>query len=138
MGNLIMVTTPIGNLDDFTKRARLALENTRVIASEDTRVTKDLLKKLGINFEEKRIESFHDHSGKSKLNLFLKFLKDEDVAIVSDAGSPYISDPSYPLVKAAIENDVTIQTMPGVCSVIAALELSGLPATPFYFHGFLP
>lgn len=133
-----MVTTPIGNLDDFTKRANVTLDNTRVIASEDTRVTKILLKNLGINFDDKRIESFHDHSGKSKLDLFLKILKTEDVVIVSDAGSPYISDPSYPLVKAAIDNDIKVETRPGVCSVVAALELSGLPATPFYFHGFLP
>ncbi len=138
MGSLILVTTPIGNLGDITERAKNALVNTKAIASEDTRVTKELLKRLDIKYEDKLIESFHDHSSDSKLSFFLKILNEQDLVIVSDAGSPAISDPCLPLVQLAIENDICIQTCPGVSSVITALELSGLPSTPFFFHGFLP
>lgn len=139
MSDLILLTTPIGNLKDITQRAIDLLTQESFFAVEDTRTFRDLCSKLGISLEGKHITSLHDHSDPAKLDgLIEKVVAGQNLVIVSEAGSPSISDPAYPLVKLAAEKDINIQTAPGVSSVITALELSALPAIPFHFHGFLP
>ncbi len=139
MGRLILLSTPIGNLGDLTPRARSALEQGKLFAVEDTRTFKDLLRLLGIPLEGKTIDSFHDHSGAHKMERFLEALDaGEEVYLASEAGSPMVSDPAFPLVRAALERGHEIDTYPGPSAVLAALELSGLPPQPFHFVGFLP
>ncbi len=139
MGRLIMLSTPIGNLGDLTQRARQALEAGRIFAVEDTRSFKDLLRALGLPIDGKTIDSFHDHSGEQKLEKFLGALDTgEDVYLASEAGSPMISDPAFPLVRAALERGHEVDTCPGPSAAMAALELSGLHPQPFHFVGFLP
>lgn len=135
--SLILVSTPIGNSDDITLRAKFELMEAKVIYCEDTRKTKDLLKRLGIDYSAKNIFSFHDHSSDAQINSIIQRASSENVCYVSDAGSPMISDPALPLVRAAIKADIYIQSASGISSIIYALELSGLPSTPFMFHGFL-
>ena len=137
MAGLTLITVPIGNLEDITIRAKNKLMECSTIVAEDTRVLKELLSRLEIDYSEKRIWAFHDHSEETSLQGMLKAMKEGEVSYVSDAGSPVISDPALPLVKLAIENSVDVQTLPGVNAPMAALELSGLPATPFHFHGFI-
>lgn len=139
MSKLILLTTPIGNLNDITSRAKNILIENSYFAVEDTRSFKDLCQKLGISFHDKKITSLHDHSEPHKLEHLINQVQEgSDLVVVSEAGSPAISDPAYPLIKLAIEKDIEIKSAPGVSSVITALELSGLPAIPFHFHGFLP
>ncbi len=137
MSVLYLLSLPIGNSEDITLRAVRHLKEKNTFLAEDTRVFKDLLRSLEIDFSTKFIDSFHDNS-ESKLSKIIEKIKNgQEIVLVSDAGSPIISDPAYPLVKAAIKEEISIVTIPGPTSVIAALELSGLPATPFYFWGFL-
>lgn len=138
MSGLFLVTLPIGNLKDITERAREVLTLKTDFYAEDTRVFKALLVSLGIDFRDKRIDSFHDHSSNKIESIVELIASGKEVCLVSDAGSPVISDPAYPLIRKVIEKGFDVHTIPGVTSVIAALELSGLPAIPFHFWGFLP
>jgi 16S rRNA (cytidine1402-2'-O)-methyltransferase len=139
MAKLSLVTLPIGNISDLTTRARQLLEQTRRVICEDTRSFKQFCNHANISTDGKELYSFHDHS-QSKVQHIISMLDaGDDLLLVSDAGSPIISDPAYPLVKKVVEEtDHKLETAPGVCSVITALELSGLPPHPFTFHGFLP
>lgn len=133
---LYIVSTPIGNLKDITLRAIEILKSVDIIAAEDTRHTKILLDHYEIN---KPTTSFFDHNQKLKGQYLLGFLKEgKSVALVTDAGTPGISDPGYTLIKLAQEHDITIQVIPGVTAMITALTLSGLPAHRVVFEGFLP
>ncbi len=138
MGNLTLVTVPIGNLEDITLRAKKALEVGELFFVEDTRSFKELLRKLDISYSNKRIISFHDHSSDEKLESLLSQYEEQHIYCASEAGSPYISDPAYPLVKSALDKGFKLETIPGVSAVTTALELSGLPAIPFTFLGFFP
>ncbi len=133
---LFIVSTPIGNLKDITLRAIEVLKEVDLIAAEDTRHTKVLLKHYGI---ETPLTSYFDYSKRSKLDYIIKELKQgKDVALVSDAGTPGINDPGYKLINAALESDIEVSVVPGACAAIAALSLSGLPTDRFCFEGFLP
>lgn len=138
MSAINLVTLPIGNVEDLTLRARKVLEEQDYFLAEDTRVFKQLLNYLGIDTSSKRIDSFHDHTDSKITYLINQLDNGTDLYIVSDAGSPIISDPGYPLIRAAIRSGHDVNTVPGVTAVITALELSGLPPHPFHFHGFLP
>jgi 16S rRNA (cytidine1402-2'-O)-methyltransferase len=132
---LYIVATPIGNLGDMTSRARETLRHVDLILAEDKRVTAKLLAHIGAKAP---MTAYHDHSDD---NLRLRLLADlttKSVALVSDAGTPLISDPGYKLVRAAREAGRAIFTLPGPCAAIAALTLSGLPTDRFLFLGFLP
>lgn len=137
MSGLTLLSVPIGNIDDITLRAKNKLDECSVIVAEDTRVLKDLLNRLGLRYQDKRIFSYHDHSDENSMAGILKLMQEQELVYVSDAGSPVISDPALALSKLAIENGVSLASCPGVSSVVVALELSALPATPFHFHGFL-
>jgi 16S rRNA (cytidine1402-2'-O)-methyltransferase len=137
MGKIVQLSLPIGNVDDMTVRVRKALEEGKIFLAEDTRVLKSLCSYIGINMSGKTLISYHDHSGDEKANDLLERNRGETLYVVSDAGSPYISDPAFDLVRKAIALDYEIDTFPGPSSVIAALELSGLAPIPFHFHGFL-
>ena len=137
-GCLILVSTPIGNISDLSPRVQAALEKTHFVVAEDTRVYKDLMKQLGLSFEKTQLHAFHDHN-QNALSKPIEWLKEgHDVLMVSDAGSPLISDPAYPLVREVLSQGLSIETLPGPSAVLVALELSGLPPHPFTFHGFLP
>lgn len=135
-GLLYIVSTPIGNMDDFSPRARTCLETVDVIACEDTRHTGLMLARLGI---KKRLVSYNDINAEKRLPLLTAYLEDgTDVAVVSDAGTPGVSDPAYRIVRAAAELGVEILCIPGPSAVLAALVVSGLPLDRFVFEGFLP
>lgn len=137
MSELTLVTLPIGNTGDITLRALEALKTGLVFYAEDTRVFKQLLGNLGISIQDKFIDSFHDKSV-GKIDVIIERIKNgESVYLVSDAGSPMVSDPAYPLLKRLIEEGIAIKTLPGVTAVVTALELSGLPPHPFHFWGFI-
>lgn len=138
MGKLILLNSGIGNIDDLSLRARKCLEMGEYFAVEDTRKFKNLLNRLGIPLANKVIESFHDHSSSKRLQKILSWLETRDVYVASDAGSPVISDPAFPLVQMALQHQVEVASVSGVSSILYALELSGLPAHPFTFWGFLP
>jgi 16S rRNA (cytidine1402-2'-O)-methyltransferase len=135
-GLLYLVATPIGNLEDITYRAVRALREADLIACEDTRQTRKLLNHYGI---DKPAISYHDHNeaGRSE-ELAARLRAGAVVALVSDAGTPLVSDPGYRLVRAAIESGVPVQPLPGASAVLAALAASGLPTDAFHFGGFLP
>ncbi len=136
MGELYIVSTPIGNLKDITLRAIDTLKVVDLIFSEDTRITKKLLNHLDIN---KRIQSLNEHNELKKTPKILQqLLKGKSVALVSDAGTPLISDPGYFLVKQARKNFIHVIPIPGCSAAIAALSVSGIATNKFYFHGFLP
>ena len=135
MGNLYVVATPIGNLEDITLRAIKILQNVKLIAAEDTRVTRKLLTSYGLHT---RLTSYHDHNKKKKLPVILDALELGDVALVSEAGTPIISDPGLDLVRAAIANGVKVVPIPGPSAPIAALSVSGWDPKRFLFLGFLP
>lgn len=136
MVGLYLVTTPIGNLSDITQRAKDTLSQSDLIIAEDTRSTRALLEHLGIEATGKKIIAFHDHN-KEKTQGVISLIKNAKMAsLVSDAGSPIISDPAFPLVRACIEEDIQIYSAPGVSAVTSALELSGLAPQPYTFHGF--
>lgn len=135
-GTLWVVATPIGNLDDFTPRARALLETVAVIAAEDTRVTGRLLTERQ---EPVQLISLHEHNELRAIGGLLgQLTAGTDVALVSDAGTPLISDPGYRLVSAAHEVGVAVRTVPGPSAATAALSVAGLPTDRFLFAGFLP
>lgn len=135
---LTLITTPIGNLGDMSDRSRKALEDCELLACEDTRHTRKLLSLIGIQTSAKLI-SYHDHNGaKIRPKILDALAKGVKVGLVSDAGTPLISDPGYKLVREAREKGYAITATAGACSPILALILSGLPSDRFLFHGFLP
>ena len=136
VGKLYIVATPIGNLQDITFRAVDTLKNVDIIVAEDTRNTRELLN----HFEIKtKLISFNEYATDNKTKLIIdKILNGNDVALVSDAGTPLISDPGIKLTKAAVENDIEIVSIPGACAAINALVVSGLRTNSFKFIGFLP
>jgi len=135
-GTLYIVATPIGNLEDMTLRAVRILREVDLIAAEDTRHTRKLLTHFGIS---KPLTSYFDHNKTIKGALILDKLKDgNSVALVSDAGTPCISDPGYQLVRDAVAAGVAVVPIPGACAAVAALSVSGLPTDSFAFEGFLP
>ncbi len=137
LSSLTLVTLPIGNNKDITLRALETLSLGKCFYAEDTRVFKKILDNLNIDYADKFIDSFHDHTV-GKIDLIVEKIKSGmQVYLVSDAGSPVISDPAFPLLKKIREAGIEIKTVPGVSSVIAALELSALPPHPFHFWGFI-
>ena len=136
MSELYVVATPIGNLSDISARAIEILKKVDLIAAEDTRHSSRLLNHLGI---QKTMLSYHDHNeGQQTQNLLEKLKAGQVVALISDAGTPLISDPGYQLVRQAHENNITVIPVPGPCALITALSASGLPSDRFTFEGFLP
>jgi 16S rRNA (cytidine1402-2'-O)-methyltransferase len=138
VGKIILLNTPIGNLGDITSRVLEALKQGTQFAVEDTRAFKDLLNHLGISLQGKYIQSLHDQSGSEQIKRLLELAQRDDLYVASEAGSPIVSDPAYPLIVAAYEAGLRIESYSGVSSPIMALELAGLPPLPFHFHGFLP
>ncbi|MGI6361524.1 MAG: 16S rRNA (cytidine(1402)-2'-O)-methyltransferase [Bacillota bacterium] len=135
-GKLYIVSTPIGNLDDITLRAIKTLKEVDVIAAEDTRHSRRLLNHLAI---QKPLTSYFQHNELSKSEQLIKMLlAGKDVAIISDAGTPLISDPGYELVKAAISAGIDLVPIPGASAVLSILTVSGLKAERFVFEGFVP
>ncbi|MDO7634799.1 MAG: 16S rRNA (cytidine(1402)-2'-O)-methyltransferase [Porticoccaceae bacterium] len=135
-GTLYIVATPIGNLGDMVPRAIETLQSVSAIACEDTRHSKKLLDHFRI---DKPLVAYHDHSDKTSSYKILKRLASgQDIALISDAGTPLISDPGYRLVLAAREQGFAVVPIPGACAVIAALSVAGLPTDKFRFIGFLP
>ena len=135
MGTLYIVATPLGNLEDITLRALRILREVSLIATEDTRTTGQLLK----HFEIRRpLVSYYEHNKVTRLERLLEALAEGDVALVSEAGTPLISDPGYELVRAAIERGFEVIAIPGPSALTVALPASGLPLDRFLFLGFLP
>lgn len=135
MPSLYIVATPIGNLEDISLRALRTLREVKLIAAEDTRRTKQLLVKYDIKTP---VTSYHEHNKWTKLDYILDCLKAGDVALVSNAGMPGISDPGYELILAANERGIPVVPIPGPSVVITALVVSGLPTERFIYIGFLP
>lgn len=135
MSTLYLVATPIGNLEDISLRAIRILSEVSFVAAEDTRRTRRLLSAYNI---QTRLTSYHEHNKKLKLSYLLKRLEHEDVALVSEAGMPGISDPGYELVLAAIERNIPVVAIPGPSVLPVALAISGLPTNEFLYLGFLP
>lgn len=135
-GTLFLVATPIGNLEDVSARALRVLREADLVAAEDTRHTRRLLAHFGI---PARVVSLHEHNERARAaSLVERVLAGEVVALVTDAGSPGIADPGYPVVRAAVAAGVRVESIPGPSAVIAALQVSGLPTDAFLFAGFLP
>lgn len=135
-GSLYIVATPIGNLEDITQRAIRVLSEVDLIACEDTRHTRKLLNHFGISTPT---TSYHDHNEKVRAPELLKALQQgSNIAIVSDAGTPGISDPGFRIVRLAVENAVPVVPVPGPTALISALVASGFPTDEFFFAGFLP
>ena len=136
MSTLYLVSTPIGNKLDISLRAQNVLSSVDVILCEDTKKSGIFLKELGI---KNKLVSYHDHSNVSKINYFLKLLKEgASLAIISDAGTPLISDPGYELVAKAIDEKIKVTSIPGPSAVISALISSGLSTSSFVFEGYAP
>jgi len=135
-GTLFLVATPIGNLEDITARALRVLGEVSLVAAEDTRHTRRLLEHFGLAVP---VTSVFEHNERMRIPGLLKRLHEGDsVALVTDAGSPGVSDPGYPLVRAAVAEGLRVESVPGPSAVIAALQVSGLPTDAFTFVGFLP
>ena len=135
-GTLYIVSTPIGNLEDITLRALNILRDVQIIAAEDTRHTQKILQRYNISTAQ---TSYHDHNKEEKAEILISRLKEgRDIALVSDAGTPGISDPGYYLINRAIEEGIRVTPVPGPTASIAALSISGLPTDAFVFEGFLP
>ena len=135
-GTLRLVATPIGNLEDLAPRARRALEEADLVACEDTRHTGRLLAGLGV---KKRLVSMHDHNEHRRLAQLVDALEGGlDVTVVSDAGTPLLSDPGFPLAREAAARGLRVEAVPGPSAVLAALLVSALPPYPFTFAGFPP
>jgi 16S rRNA (cytidine1402-2'-O)-methyltransferase len=133
---LYIVSTPIGNLEDITMRAIRTLKEVDLIAAEDTRQTQKLLNRYEIKTPT---ISYHSHSGTSKITKIVQLLSEgQKVALVSDAGTPGISDPAYTLIQAAIKENIQISPIPGPSAVLSALVMSGKPMNQFNYLGFLP
>ena len=133
---LFVVATPIGHLDDISYRAINVLKSVDLIAAEDTRTSAQLLKHFGISTP---LTACHDHNESNKIeHLIQRLQQGENMALISDAGTPLISDPGFKLVRAAQENNIQVIPVPGACAAIAALSAVGLPSDRFSFEGFLP
>ena len=133
---LCIVPTPIGNLEDITLRAIRVLKACDLIIAEDTRVTRNLLNHLGI---QKKVISFHTNNEHAQLNEMLRIIQQSTlVALVSDAGTPGISDPGFLLIRACVEQGISLECLPGPTAFVPALVSSGIPCDRFYFEGFLP
>jgi 16S rRNA (cytidine1402-2'-O)-methyltransferase len=136
LGSLYVVATPIGNLDDISARALNILRGVALIAAEDTRHSARLLQHFGISTP---LAACHEHNERDQGGRFIaRLLAGEDVALISDAGTPLISDPGYHLVRQARAAGVPVVPVPGACALIAALSAAGLPSDRFIFEGFLP
>lgn len=135
-GKLFIVATPIGNLEDLTPRARQMLAEVDLIAAEDTRRTGRLLSHIGV---KSRLMALHDHNEEKSVAKIIKMLQDgQSIALVSDAGTPLVSDPGYRLVSAAHENNIGVSPIPGASAAVAALSVAGLATDRFCFEGFGP
>lgn len=135
-GKLILVPTPIGNLQDITLRAVSVLKEADILLAEDTRVSSKLLKHLEI---EKKLTAHHKFNEHKTVNSIVsKIEQGNSVALISDAGTPAISDPGFLLVRACVEKDIKVECLPGATALIPALAVSGLPTEKFVFEGFLP
>jgi 16S rRNA (cytidine1402-2'-O)-methyltransferase len=135
-GTLFIVATPIGNLEDLSPRARQTLAEVSLIAAEDTRHTGRLLMHIGC---KTRLMSMHDHNEEKVVGSIIATLQGGDhVALVSDAGTPLVSDPGFRLVRAAHKYDITVSPIPGACAVTSALSAAGIPTDRFCFEGFAP
>lgn len=135
-GKIYLVPTPIGNMGDITRRALEVLGEVDLVACEDTRHSGNLLKKFHL---KKKLISYHDFNEAARARqLIAKILDGVSVAVITDGGSPGISDPAYRIVRTAIDNDVEIVPLPGATAIIPALTASGLPTDRFFFEGFLP
>lgn len=132
---LYVVSTPIGNLKDITFRAVEVLKQSDYILAEDTRRTAKLLKHYGI---EKKLVSYNDMNKERKTPAIINELKHKDISLVSDAGTPGISDPGFYLVRECIKNDIQVSPVPGATALISALTCSGFPTDRFTFFGFMP
>ena len=133
---LFVVATPIGHLDDITYRAIDILKSVSIIAAEDTRTSAQLLKHFNISTP---LTACHEHNESNKINILIqRLLNGENMALISDAGTPLISDPGFKLVRAAQEHNIRVIPVPGACAAIAALSSVGLPSDRFSFEGFLP
>jgi len=137
MGKLILVPTPIGNIEDISNRSKQCISKAVKVLAEDTRVTGKLMKLLGLKV---KLESFHMHNEHLKVNQVVKNIKnnDLDTVLVCDAGTPGISDPGYLLVRKCIQEEVLVEALPGPTALIPALVGSGFPSDRFIFDGFLP
>lgn len=134
-GTLSVVSTPIGNLEDITLRAIRTLKEADLVAAEDTRRAAVLMKTYGA---ASPVTSFHAHNGKKKTRGLIKALREgKNIALISDSGTPGISDPGYILIKECITENIKVVSIPGPTALIAALVLSGKPASKFVFEGFL-
>ena len=135
-GQLFVVGTPIGNLEDITHRAISTLKSVDIILAEDTRNSKKLLNAHKI---ETKMISYHEHSSEKEIEKIINLLLEgKDLALISDAGTPTISDPGYGLIRDCIKHDIIIVPIPGVSAITAAMSVSGLPSDSFTFIGFLP
>ena len=138
MADLILLTTPIGNKEDLSTHAKSILRDSLFFLAEDTRRLMNLLALLDISVAGKSIQSFYEHGKFKKEDAVKWILEKKRVVLVSDAGSPVISDPAFPLVEACHKNGIRVKSCPGASSIIVALEQSALPPVPFHFHGFFP
>lgn len=135
-GRLWVVATPIGNLDDLSLRAQETLRRVALIAAEDTRHSAPLLARYGI---ATRLVALHEHNERDEAErLVARLCEGEDIALISDAGTPLVSDPGFRLVRAARAAGIAVSPVPGACAAIAALSVAGLPSDRFVFEGFLP
>lgn len=135
-GKIFLVPTPIGNMGDITARAVEVLEEVDIVACEDTRHSGSFLKKLGL---KKKLISYHNFNEAGRARQLMDRVKaGETVAVITDGGSPGISDPAYRIVRAAIDSGVDIVPLPGATALIPAVTASGLPTDRFFFEGFLP
>jgi 16S rRNA (cytidine1402-2'-O)-methyltransferase len=135
-GTIYLVPTPIGNMGDITARAVEVLSAVDLIACEDTRVSGNLLKKLGLS---RKLVSYHEFNERRRAEQLVESVRSgTNIAVISDGGSPGISDPAYRIVRAAIENKLNVVALPGPCAIIPAITASGLPTDRFIFEGFLP
>ena len=135
-GKIYLVPTPIGNMSDITPRAVEVLTAAEVVACEDTRTSGSLLAKLGL---KKRLISYHEFNERSRAGQLMEMAQaGQNIAVITDAGAPGVSDPAYRVVRAAIEAGIDVVPLPGANSVIPALTASGLPTDRFFFEGFLP
>lgn len=136
MGKLYLVSTPIGNLEDLSIRAINTLKNVDLILAEDTRRSSILLKHYSVN---KLLSSFHEHNEEKKQNEIIEKLKQgQNIALISDAGTPTLSDPGYKLIRECVKENIKVISIPGASAVITALASSGLPTDSFSFFGYAP
>ncbi|MCP4569597.1 MAG: 16S rRNA (cytidine(1402)-2'-O)-methyltransferase [FCB group bacterium] len=135
-GKLYLVPTPVGNLDDITQRALKVLAEVDLVACEDTRRSGQLLSHFGLH--KKKISYFEHNESRRTPQIIAALNEGQSVAVISDGGSPGLSDPAYRLVNAAVNEDIPVEALPGATALIPALTASGLPTDRFFFEGFLP